>query len=165
MHIRRKTIASVIAVTMLILTLAIESHSQEGRPIKRALEGSWRISGNLGPNRPPNVPETIEGLATYDAGGGFIATDSQPNLPPAHGAWEYAGQGTFNTTYIKFLLDPQGQLGATLHVRSRTTLSSTQDEWTSQEQVEIRAFPSGVVLAVNNGGTAVATRIRVEPIQ
>ena len=165
MNIRRETIASVMAVTMLTLALAIEGQSQEGRPIKTALEGSWRVSANLGPNRPPNVPETIEGLATYAAGGGFVATDSRPNSPPAHGSWEYAGQGTFNTTSVKFLLDPQGQLVATLHVRSRITLNSTRDESTSEEQVEIRAFPSGVVLAVNNGGTAVATRIRVEPIQ
>ena len=129
------------------------------------MEGSWRISGNLGPNRPPNVPETIEGLATYDAGGGFIETDNQPNLPPAHGSWEYAGHGTFNTTYVKFLLNPQGQLVATLHVRSRITLNSTRDESTSEEQVEIRQFPSGFVLAAYNGVTSIATRIRVEPIQ
>src|SRR5213593_3688727 len=137
MNTRRKIITSAMAVAMFTLGLAIEGQSQEGRPIKRALEGSWRISADLGPNRPPNVPATIEGLATYDAGGGFVATDNQPNLPPAHGSWEYAGHGTFNATSVKFLLNPQGQLVATLHVRSKITLNSTRDESTSEEEVEI----------------------------
>jgi hypothetical protein len=166
MNTRRKLIASATAVVMFTLGLAIEGQSQEGRPIKRALEGSWRVSGDLGPNRPPFVPATIEGLATYDAGGGFILSDNQPNLPPAHGSWEYAGHGTFNTTLVKFLLNPQGQLVATLHVRSRITLNSTtRDEWMEEAETEIREFPSGVLLAAYNGVTGVGTRIRVEPIE
>jgi hypothetical protein len=163
MNTRRKFIASVMAVVMFTLGLAIEGQSQEGRPIKRALEGTWRVMESLGPNRPPTSPATVEGLATYVAGGGFIFTDQTPTS--AHGSWEFAGGGRFNTTFVRFILNPQGQLVATLHVRSRITLNFTNDEYTSEEEVEIRQFPSGNVLAAYNGATGVGRRIRVEAIE
>jgi hypothetical protein len=166
MNTRRKFVASVTVVVMFTLGLAIEGQSQEGRSARTGIEGSWRVSVMLGPNRPPTSSETVEALATYDAGGGFIFTDDQPNPTsptPGHGAWESGRSlGRFNTTQVRFILNPLGQLVATLHVRSKITLNFAQDEYTADEDVEIRQFPSGVVLAAFNGATAVGKRIRVE---
>ena len=99
MNNRKKYIALVMAVVMLTLGLAIEGQSQEGPSIKRSLEGSWRVSVTLGPNRPPTSPATVEGLATYSSGGGYVFTDDQ-NAPSAHGSWEFAGHGRFNVTHL-----------------------------------------------------------------
>jgi hypothetical protein len=160
---RRKYTALVMAVLLSTLGLAIEGQSQERGPMKKALEGSWRVTARPGPNRPPFVPETIEVLATYGASGGYVVTDS---LEPAsgHGSWEFTGHGRFNATHEKFLFDPQRQLIAILHVRSKITLNFDNDEYTSEELVEIRQFPSGAVLFAYAGATALGRRISVEPI-
>jgi hypothetical protein len=105
MNHRRKYVALVVAVAMFTLGLAIEGQSQEGRPAKAALAGSWRITATPGPNRPPGVPETIELLATYDASGGFVIQDNDEPTT-GHGSWEYAGHGKFNATHDRFVFDP-----------------------------------------------------------
>jgi hypothetical protein len=163
MSSRSKYIALVIAVVTLTSGVIIQGQPQAGQSTKRAIEGSWRVSGNLGPNRPPTAPATVEGLVTYSSGGGFVFTDNTPTS--AHGSWEYAGGGRFNATFVRFILNPEGQIVATLHVRSRIKLNFTNDETTSEEEVEIRQFPSGNLLAAYNGATSVARRIRVEPIE
>ena len=164
MNNRRKYTALVMAVLLSTLGLAIEGQSQEPGPMKKGLEGSWRVTARPGPNRPPFVPETIEVLATYGASGGYILTDSvEPES--AHGSWEFTGHGSFNATHERFLFDPQHQLFATLHVRAKITLNFNKDEYTSEEQVEIRQFPSGAVLFAYSGATAVGRRISVEPIE
>jgi len=146
------------------LGLAIEGQSQDPGPMKKALEGSWRVTVRPGPNRPPFVPETIEALATYGASGGYVLTDS---IEPAsgHGSWEFTGHGRFNATHERFIFDPQHQLIAILHVRSKITLNVNKDEYTTEELVEIREFPSGAVLFAYAGATSVGRRIRVEPIE
>jgi hypothetical protein len=164
MNNRRKYTALVMAVLLSTLGLAIDGQSQERGPIKRALEGSWRVTGRPGPNRPPGVPETIEAFATYGASGGYVFTDS---LEPAsgHGSWEFAGHGRFNATMEKFIFDLQHQLVATLQVRAKITLNFDNGEYTSEELVEIRQFPSGAVLFAYAGATSVGRRISVEPIE
>ena len=64
MNTRRKFSALVMAVLLSTFGLAIEGQSQEGHPMKRGLEGSWRVTVTPGPNRPPGVPETLHALAT-----------------------------------------------------------------------------------------------------
>lgn len=164
MNNQRKYTALVMAVLLSTLGLVIAGQSQEPGPMKRALEGSWRVTGTPGPNRPPFVPATIEGLATNTAGGGLVFTD---NVEPTsgHGSWEFVGHGRFNATMEKFIFDPQHQLVAILHVRSRITLNFNNDEYTSEELVEIRQFPSGAVLFAYTGATSVGRRISVEPIE
>jgi len=164
MNTRRKFGAFVMAVLMSILGLAIEGQSQEGSSPRTALAGSWRVTVTPGPNRPPGVPETIEALATFDASGGFVFTDTD-DPASGHGSWEYAGHGRFNTTHERFIFDAQRHLVAILHVRAKIRLNSTNDMYTTEEVVEIRQFPSGVVLFAYTGATSVGRRIHVEPIQ
>ena len=164
MNNRRKVCALILALVMSTLGLTIEGQSQEGRPAKTALAGSWRITATPGPNRPPGVPETIELLATYDASGGFVIQDND-DPSSGHGSWEYAGHGRFNATHERFVFDPQRHLVAILHIRSKITLNFTNDEYTTEEVVEIRQFPSGVVLYSYTGSTSVGRRIRVDPIE
>ena len=162
MDARRKFLASVMTAVLLTLSMAVEGQSQSGRSTKRAIEGSWRVTVNLGPNRPPDVPETVELLVTYAEGGGLVFTDTERTS--GHGAWEFADPGVFNITYDRFIFTPDGQLFGTLHVRSKITLDSTQDAYTTEEAVEIRLFPSGTVIASYTGATGVGTRIVVEPL-
>jgi hypothetical protein len=165
MNSRTKFSAFVIAMVLFTMSLTIEGQSQEGRSIRKALEGSWRVSANLGPNRPPAFPATVEGLATYDAGGGYMFSDNQITSPtPAHGSWEFAGHGRFNARRLKFIMNPQGQLVSILHIRSRITLNFTNDEYTSEESVEVRQFPGGTLVAAYDGASSVGKRILVEPL-
>jgi len=164
MNTRTKSRASVMTVVLLSLSLTAMGESRAGGQVSRALEGSWRVTGTPGPNRPPFVPETVEALATYDAGGGFVSTDRLA-LITAHGSWEYAGHRKFNTTVDMFLRNAQGQVDALLHVRGTLTLNRAQDGFTTVETIEIRGFPSGVVFFAYDGASAVGTRIAVEPIE
>jgi hypothetical protein len=164
MNTRTKFLASAMTVALLSSSLTAMGQSGAGGPVKNGLEGSWRVTGTPGPNRPPFVPETVEALATYDAGGGFVSTDNLA-LITAHGSWQYAGDGKFNTTVDMFLRNAQGQVDALLHVRGTLTLNSAQDGFTTVETIEIRGFPSGVVFFAYDGASAVGTRIAVEPIE
>ena len=164
MNNRRKICALVMAVLVSTLGLAIEGQSQGGRPIKTALEGTWRVTATPGPNRPPGVPETIEAFATYGASGGYIFTDND-DPSSGHGSWEFAGHRRFNATHERFIFDPQRHLIAILRIRAKITLNLTNDEYTSEEVVEIRQFPSGVVVFSYTGSTSVGRRMRVEPIE
>ena len=158
---RKRLIASVMAAAMFTMSVAM---GQSQGPVKGDLAGSWRVTVTLGPNRPPNAPETVEALATYDSSGGYLFTDNDPG-PAGHGSWESAGHRRFNATHLRFLLDPMGHLFATLRVRARITLGPNSDEFTTREKVEIRLFPSDFLLASYDGATSVGRRIRVEPIE
>ncbi len=123
----------------------------------RALEGSWRVTVT------PKGIDPFEALATYAAGGGYIFTDTFPNPvspTPAHGAWEFVEPRVFRISFVKFNFNSKGQIEGSLNVRGTITLNDTGDEYTSQEQVEVRN-PEGEVIFANTATTA-ATRMRVE---
>ena len=162
MNAGRKFLASVTAAVLLTLSLAVEGQSQAGHPAKRAIEGSWRVTTNLGPNRPPDTPEVVELLTTFNEGGGYTFTDNEAT---GHGSWEFAERGQFNATAERFILGPDGQVFAALHIRAKITLDATQDAFTTEEAVEIRLVPSGDVIYSYTGTTAVGTRIVVEPLE
>ena len=162
MNTRRNLLASIAAAALLTLSFAAEGRSQSGHATKRAMEGTWRVTTNLGPNRPPDTPESVELLVTFAEGGGYIFTDNETS---GHGTWEFAERGRFNATGERFILGSDGQVFAVIHIRAKITLDASQNGLTTEEAVEIRLVPSGTVIYSYTGAVGVGTRIVVEPIE
>lgn len=159
----RRLFASILATALLTLGVVVAGQAQGARPAKRAIEGTWRETVNLGPNRPPGIPEIIELLITFDDGGGYVSSDD--STTNGHGAWEYGGHGVFNLTSERFIFNPDGSLFALLHVRAKLTLDASQDNFTTEEVVQFRLYPTGDVLNEYSGAAAVGHRLVVEPIE
>jgi hypothetical protein len=123
------------------------------------LEGAWRITATV--TSQPALPP-LEILATFDPEGTLVGSAPNPLVSAAHGAWERTGNRRFALTAIYLRFDGTGTfLGTT---KLRATFQGNQPGTGGSGQFVAQQFdPAGVAQGTDNG-TAVATRIPVEPL-
>lgn len=152
------TTLSVIAGLFIVMT----AHAQEGRSLKRAIEGSWKARVTVAPG--PGAGPPFDALVTYSAGGGLVESDNlfPPSIVTAgHGSWEFAGR-TFNNTFTKLMFNPQGQFTGTIKVREKITLGFNKSDYTGVGKADF--FDPADNFLVSVDFTTQATRIPVEAL-
>jgi hypothetical protein len=107
----------LVAVAMLLVSAAQEE--EDGR----SPQGSWMLT--IAP--PTGGPPTFNVLASFAAGGVFIAsTQNDHRLPSAgiqQGTWHRTRDNEFISTELSFLYDPVGNPVGTLKVRATYSLT------------------------------------------
>lgn len=154
------------AATIMSARSSVGSTSANLEPAQSSLQGSWMIT--VTPTPGLGVPPPFKGLITFAPNGGLTETDTVAPIlgisgTGGHGAWGPTGGSDFATTFVKLLVDKNGQFAGTLKFRETGKLNQTLDGYTSAGRLDI-AGASGAVLASTTAAIQ-ATRIRVEPVQ
>ena len=119
----RRFITVTVIVVVAILTALVGSQAaltdQRSTSKPASLEGSWTVSITEGAGT-PDLPSWYTAQVTFTPGGGMVATISDPNILPGHGAWTRLGKRKFAITIFFFQFNPAGDFLGTL--RARATL-------------------------------------------
>jgi hypothetical protein len=124
-----------------------------------ALLGTWMVQVSVDPSTvPAHVPVEFMELDTFDAGGGFLASNNGPGAgdPAGQGNWIRTGDRQYALTQIRL-----GANGVINKIRSSLTLSKSGDEFTVAIQVDV--FINGTVL-LQARATGQGTRMAIEPL-
>lgn len=132
------------------------------------LSGSWLVT-----TTPLGGPPPFQGLITFDAGGGLVASaqgdillNAPPGVPPiataGHGAWARTGQREFLFTFRQLYYDADGGFQGGAKIRMAVNLNRAGNEWSGQLTVDYLDSDGNVVFS--GAGTAQAIRIMVEPL-
>ena len=124
---------------------------------RQALAGAWEVTVN--PAQLPGAPLPFTAYFTYDAGGGFVETDSLAG-GNGHGAWVGHGGAQFTFRMVRRLFAPDGQTLGTFKVIERITLVN-DNEYRGEFSADF-FDPAGKFMGTIPGTTR-ATRISVQP--
>jgi len=130
------------------------------------LLGTWIVQVSLDPATvPPGALLNFTGLATYGAGGGFVASNSGPAAggPPGQGNWVRTGRHQFATTQLRLGFDSNNNFTEINKIRSVLTLNKKGDQFTAIDQVDI-ILANGTVLPFHPAAIEHGTRVAVEPL-
>lgn len=131
-----------------------------------ALLGTWIAQVSIDPTTvPPGSLLSFTALQTYDAGGGFVVSNSGPAAggPAGQGNWVATGQHQFALTQLRLGFDADNNFTGINKVRSILTLNKRGDEFTEISQVDI-ILPNGTVLPFHPVATSHGTRVAIEPL-
>jgi hypothetical protein len=162
-------LASLIAGAMaqpIIMPVQTLHADNDPRGNPDALLGTWIVQVSLDPTSvPPGTLLNFTELDTYDAGGGFVESNSGPAAggPPGHGNWVRTGHHQFALTQLRLGFDKDNNFTAINKIRSSLTLNRRGDEFTVSSQVDI-ILPNGTLLPFHPGATAHGTRVAIEPL-
>lgn len=174
MNVRRFiAAASVIAVLALGTSSGARSHASGSNPnraqqggildvleqAKRAQEltGSWELDIVSTPG--PGAPPPLKALVTFAEGGGCVETILLPPVVPAHGEWRKTGDRQYEFAVVHHLLDPTGNLAATIRAKAQVSLLN-RNEFTATFAGNLFA-PNGNLIGPLSG-TEQGRRISLE---
>jgi hypothetical protein len=126
----------------------------------QALIGAWDVTTTNLDGNPPPGPSTARRLITYAYGGTVFDFSGSPGEIPAQGVWDYAGNNTFEGTWLRLIRNSDGLVIATNRVRSRIHLKS-EDEYENEAKVEIFDPEGKVLFSWRASGRG--RRIKLEP--
>jgi hypothetical protein len=109
--------AGPIMVVCVVLTLGASAAAQE------PIQGSWIFTVTPAPGGPP----PFSALASFAAGGVFLATGEADRLNPAselHGSWERITGNRYGSTAYFFVFDPTGHAVGMLQTNQVFQLTS-----------------------------------------
>ncbi len=95
------TAATPMLIACVVLALGASAAAQE------PIQGSWIFTVTPGPGGPP----PFSAVASFAAGGVFLATGSDDRVNPAselHGSWERIPRNRYGSTTYFFVFDPTG---------------------------------------------------------
>ena len=141
-----------------------EDSDRGGNP--DALLGTWIVQVSIDPTTvPPNSLLSFTALQTYDAGGGFVVSNSGPGAggPAGQGNWVATGHHQFALTQLRLGFDADSNFTGLNKIRSILTLNRRGDEFTESSQVDI-ILPIGTVLSFHPAATSHGTRVAIEPL-
>jgi hypothetical protein len=143
-----------------------ENENSECSRDSSALLGTWLVHVPINPNTvPPGAPLDFTELDTFDAGGGFLASNNGPGSgdPAGQGNWVRIGERQFALTQLRLGFDADNHFTEINKIRSRLTLNKSRDEFTVSSQVDI-ILPNGTVLPFHPAATSHGTRVAIEPL-
>jgi hypothetical protein len=111
-----------------------EDSDRGGNP--DALLGTWIVQVSIDPTTvPPGSLLSFTGLETYDAGGGFVASNSGPGAggPASQGNWVATGHHQFALTQLRLGFDADNNFTGLNKIRSSLTLNRRGDEFMAIE--------------------------------
>jgi hypothetical protein len=141
-----------------------EESDRGGNP--DALLGTWIVQVSIDPTTvPPGSLLSFTALQTYDAGGGFVVSNSGPGAggPAGQGNWVRTGDRQFALTQLRLGFDADNNFTGLNKIRSILTLDKRGDEFTEIAQVDI-ILPNGTVLPFHPVATSHGTRVAIEPL-
>jgi len=141
-----------------------EDSERGGNP--DALLGTWIVQVSIDPATvPPGSLLNFTELDTYDAGGGFVESNSGPAAggPAGQGNWVRTGDRQFALTQLRLGFDADNNYTGINKIRGSLTLNKRGDEFTVSSQVDI-ILPNGTILPFHPGGTSHGTRVAIEPL-
>lgn len=159
-----KKIFLAFVVTGVLAILAPRAAAQSNP--EAAAEPGQQIVGTWIFNLTPASGPPFKALHTYTVDGGLVVVNSQsPSTgTAAFGEWVRTGDREFDSTFVRFNFDAQGNFTGTTKVREHIKLNETLDRLTSVAKLEV-FDPAGNLVRANPPGTGTATRIKVEPVQ
>jgi hypothetical protein len=131
-----------------------------------ALLGTWIVQVSIDPTTvPPGSLLNFTELDTYDAGGGFVESNSGPGAggPAGQGNWVRTGDRQFALTQLRLGFDAANNFTTINKIRAILTLNKRGDEFTVSSQVDI-ILPNGTVLPFHPGATGHGTWVAIEPL-
>ena len=131
-----------------------------------ALLGTWIVQVSIDPATvPPGSLLNFTELDTYDAGGGFVESNSGPGAggPAGQGNWVRTGDRQFALTQLRLGFDADNNYTGINKIRGSLTLNKRGDEFTVSSQVDI-ILPNGTVLPIHPAGISHGTRVAIEPL-
>ena len=131
-----------------------------------ALLGTWIVQVSIDPATvPPGSLLNFTELDTYDAGGGFVESNSGPGAggPAGQGNWVRTGHHQFGLTQLRLGFDAEKNFTEINKIRSSLTLNKSGDEFTVSGQVDI-ILSNGTVLPFHPRATSHGTRVAIEPL-
>ena len=131
-----------------------------------ALLGTWIVQVSIDPTTvPPGSLLSFTALQTYDAGGGFVVSNSGPGAggPAGQGNWVRTGDRQFVLTQLRLGFDADNNFTGLNKIRSILTLDKRGNEFTEIAQVDI-ILPNGTVLPFHPVATSHGTRVAIEPL-
>jgi len=131
-----------------------------------ALLGTWIVQVSIDPATvPPGSLLNFTELDTYDAGGGFVESNSGPGAggPAGQGNWVRTGDRQFALTQLRLGFDADNHYTGINKIRSSLTLNQRGDEFTGIYQVDI-ILPNGTILPFHPAATSHGTRVAIEPL-
>lgn len=161
----RKTIAWRFVVTagMTLVFVAITTLSALADEKAKGLAGSWRVTITGGEGT-PELPSWYQALVTFTAGGGLVATITDPLLTTGHGAWRKKDKNAFAVTILLFQFSPEGAFLGTLKARATLSLNEGLETFESDDYQFEFFDPEGKPTGFVGIGAARGTRIKVEPL-
>src|SRR5215207_9882696 len=119
----KRSLASVItlvAVAAMAAAAAIYASSGDDGRSQGANEiiGSWELTVDRGPQRPP-----VKGLTTYTRGHSVVGTANLLNRGPSHGTWEHLSGRLYADTHVFFRFDPTGAYLGTQRINETVRLA------------------------------------------
>lgn len=111
LNVQRKTRVCMLASAVLAAVIACISPpatAQDGSGLAAPIEGSWVFSVT----RINDLPASFTAVASFTAGGVFLATGSNDRLnspgpvSPLYGSWQRAGENLYNATAQFFAFRP-----------------------------------------------------------
>ena len=162
-------IAGAMAMTFLLpvrKAQADNGDSGRGGGNPDALLGTWIVQVSIDPTTvPPGSLLSFTALQTYDAGGGFVVSNSGPGAggPAGQGNWVRTGDRQFVLTQLRLGFDADNNFTGLNKIRSILTLDKRGNEFTEIAQVDI-ILPNGTVLPFHPVATSHGTRVAIEPL-
>lgn len=136
-----------LAVFLVLAAIQVPTYGQNGKG--KRIEGTWRVQITARNCQTGAELRTFRGMNTFVAGGSVIqdgAATSPALASTGHGVWEHTGGRSFLATVEFFLFAPDGSFAGIQRLTRNIELSSSSDEFTSNDSFEIIA-PNGDVVA------------------
>lgn len=160
---RRIVGALLLALTVTIASAAMSASAARddgGHGAEHSLVGTWDVTLMLPGNQIGRV------LATFTRDGGTVESAATPTIQrgASHGVWERRGPYLFSVTRVFFRFDDKtGAYLGTTKVNATVRVAHDGETFNAVSVSELRNVQGQVVVA-GLRGTAVGTRMHVEPI-
>jgi len=164
MFTRRRimTLTTIVVIAILIALIGSQGAltDQRSKSKPSSLYGSWTVSITEGPGT-PDLPPWYKAQVTFTSGGGLVATISDANIQPGHGAWRRLGKRKFAITIFLFQFDSSGDFLGTLRARATLEVNKKSRIFNSDDYRFKFFDPDGNPTGFAGVGTAHGTRIKV----